>query len=85
MTARVATRQRALTIEFDEIREPGVYLTQRGEMFRVPAEFLARSEFPLVDWESTESRLVTRISDDPYLPISRCRELAAGLDLTVRF
>jgi hypothetical protein len=90
MTEAIHTRktripQGFMSCQFDEIEEPGVYVTQRGEMFRVPPEALAEGHSPLLLWESNEGRVVTRINSDPYAPISKCRQLAADADLHVNF
>lgn len=74
-----------LTVQFSDINFPGVYVTQRGEMFRVPGEALAEGRSPILVWESLEGSLVSRISEDPYTPISKCRQLAADADLPVNF
>ena len=74
-----------LTVQFSEISSPGVYVTQRGEMFRVPGDALAEGHSPVLTWESLEGSLVCRISDDPYCPISKCRQLTADADLPVNF
>lgn len=74
-----------LTVAFDEIEEPGVYVNQRGDMFRIPPDGLAEGRSPLIAWECDEGNLVTRISENPYTPISKCRQLAADADLPVRF
>ena len=82
-TARI--NQGFLTLDFTEIDSPGVYVTQRGEMLRVPGEALAEGHSPILSWESIEGNLVTRITEDVYAPISRCRQLAANADLPVNF
>jgi hypothetical protein len=74
-----------LTVPFSEINFPGVYVTQRGEMFRVPNEALAEGRSPTLVWESIEGSLVSRIAEDPYTPISKCRQLAADADIPVNF
>ena len=74
-----------LTVQFSDINFPGVYVTQRGEMFRVPTEALAEGRSPILVWESLEGSVVTRITEDPYTPISKCRQLAADADLQVNF
>jgi hypothetical protein len=74
-----------LTVQFSEINSPGVYITNRGEMFRVPNEALAEGHSPILAWESIEGSLVSRITDDPYCPITKCRQLAADADLPVNF
>ena len=74
-----------MTVHFSEIRAPGVYVTQRGEMFRVPGEALAEGHSPVLAWETLGGSLVCRISEDPYCPISKCRQLTADADLPVNF
>src|SRR5262249_2147350 len=74
-----------LAVQFSEINLPGVYITQRGDMFRVPNEALAEGRSPVLAWENREGGLVSRICEDPYTPISKCRQLAADADLTVNF
>ena len=74
-----------LAVPFKDITESGIYVTPRGNMFRVPPEALAESHSPLISWETNESSMVTRISEDPYSPISKCRQVAADLDLAVNF
>src|SRR5262245_9540819 len=78
-------REGFMTIQFSEIHSPGVYVTQRGEMFRVPGEALAEGHSPFLVWESLEGNLVCRITEDPYCPISKCRQLTADADLPVNF
>ena len=74
-----------LTLEFENIEEQGVYVTRRGEMFRVPGEALAEGRSPILTWECNDGNLVTRITADPYAPISKCRQLAADADINVNF
>jgi len=74
-----------LTTDFTNINCAGVYVTQRGEMFRVPCEAIAEGHSPILSWENMEGSLVTRISEDAYAPISKCRQLAANADLPVNF
>ncbi len=74
-----------LAVPFKDISVTGIYVTPRGSMFRVPPEALAENHSPLISWETNESSLVTRISEDPYAPISKCRQIAADLDLAVNF
>ena len=74
-----------LALRFEEIQEPGVYVTERGAMFRVPPDALGQGHSPLISWESKDSVVVTRVCEDPYAPISKARQLAADADLYVNF
>lgn len=89
--AESAKRQRQtadhgfLSCRFDEIEKPGVYVNQRGDMFRVPEDALAEGRSPVLTWETSDGNLVTRISENAYSAISKCRQLAADADLPVNF
>jgi len=83
--AKTKSNQGFLTVRFSEIQSPGVYVTQRGELFRVPREALAEGLSPILAWESVAGNIVSRISEDPYCPISKCRQLTADADLPVNF
>ena len=72
-------------VEFNEMTEPGCYITDQGSLFRVPAEALSTGHSPRINLVSNDVTKVTRISDDPYTPISKIREWAANADLAVNF
>ena len=72
-------------VEFNEMTEPGCYVTDQGSLLRVPAEALSTGHSPRITLVSKDITLVTRISDDPYAPISKIREWAANVDLVVNF
>lgn len=70
------------TCRFDEISSPGLYLEHRtGALLRVPREALTPGNTPAV--EVVASWTVTRLSDDPYLPLSEARIFAAYHGLVV--
>ena len=72
-------------VEFNEMTEPGCYITDQGSLFRVPAEALSTGHSPRINLVSNDVTKVTRISDDPYALISKIREWAANADLVVNF
>ena len=72
-------------VEFNEMTEPGCYVTDQGSLFRVPSEALSTGHSPRITLVSRDITLVTKISDDPYAPISKVREWAANADLVVNF
>jgi hypothetical protein len=75
-----------LSCAFEQIEFPGVYVSiETGRLFRIPREALASGRSPLIEMVGREPVLVTKISDDPYVPLSKARMLAADLDLTVNF
>ena len=72
-------------VEFNEMTEPGCYVTEQGSLFRVPSEALSTGHSPRINLTSKDNTLVTRISNDPYAPISKLREWASNADLVVNF
>ena len=71
---------------FQRISEPGCFvLNATGDLMRVPEEALEAGRSPTIDIVSKTPWLVTKISNDPYLPLGGARARAADLDLTVNF
>ena len=84
-TQKKTQRQTFPTFPFEEIQEPGVYVTQHGELFRIPPEALAEGHSPLITWVNESSNMVTFLTNDVWTPISKIRQLAANADLKVNF
>jgi hypothetical protein len=71
---------------FDQISSPGCYiLKQTGTLLRVPPDALLPGRSPAIDVVSKDQWLVTKISSDPYMVLSKARSVAADLDLPVNF
>ncbi len=75
-----------LTCEFDQVNTPGLYIENRaGFLFRIPEDALVPGRSPGIEILSTDPCVVTKISDDPFLPITKARMIAADLDLQAWF
>ncbi|MFQ5700824.1 MAG: hypothetical protein ACE5HU_03155 [Acidobacteriota bacterium] len=75
-----------MTCRFDKIESPGVYVEDRtGVLLRIPEDALLPGRSPSIEVLSNEPWYVTKISDDPYIPLTKARLLAADLDLQVGF
>lgn len=71
---------------FDQVQSPGAYVFHNtGHLVRVPEDALTLGRSPLVDIVANEPMLVSKISDNPYLPITKARILACDADLPVNF
>jgi len=84
----VAGQQHAaknITGPFRDITFPGCFVTRHGELLRVPEEALEAGHSPTIDVVSREPWFVTKISDNPYLPLGAARTLAADMDLNINF
>lgn len=72
------------SVPFDQINEPGCYICNRsGHLLRVPANAIAPGSPPLLDPAGDASVYVTKISDNPFVPKTKARLLAAEQDLDV--
>lgn len=71
---------------WNDINEPGTYIFMEwGTLCRVPFDGVAEGRSPRVTFFSNLPIAVAKLSDDPYIPISKARQLAADNDLVVNF
>lgn len=71
---------------FDSINEPGAYVANwSGNLIRVPEDGLAQGRSPLINIIGPEPLTVTKISSNPFVPITKARLLASNLDVNVNF
>ncbi len=74
------------TIPFEAISEPGCYVCNwSGHLCRVPEDGVAPGRSPLISIIGHEQLLVTKISDNPYIPLTKAKMLACNFDLNVNF
>jgi hypothetical protein len=75
-----------LTCDFDDINHPGLYIEHRsGTLLRIPEDAVVPGRSPVLQVVASEPWVVTKISDDPYLSLTKARLIAANLDLQVNF
>ncbi len=73
-------------VPFDGINDPGCYVcNSSGHILRVPKGAIEPGQSPVLPLSGTESSFATKISDDPFIPVTRARMLAANSDLDVNF
>ena len=71
---------------FENLNEPGCYVSNwTGHLIRVPEEALKPGHSPLIEIRGKEPVLLTKLSADPYLAISKARMIAADMDVSVEF
>ncbi len=74
------------TCTFDQIESAGTYVECRtGTLLRIPEDALAPGRSPRIEIVADEKWIVTRLADDPYLPLTKARMVAADLDIPVNF
>jgi hypothetical protein len=73
-------------VPFEEITEPGCYLSNwTGHLIRVPEDAVKAGRSPVLEILGKEPMIVTKISDDPFMTLTKARMIAADLDLAVNF
>jgi hypothetical protein len=71
---------------FDALDTPGCYVSNwSGHLIRVPEDALKQGNSPMIEVRGREPMIVTKLSNDPYLTISKARMIAADLDVSVEF
>ncbi len=74
------------TVPFSSICEPGCYVCNwSGHLVRVPEDGVAAGRSPLINIVGPEPLFVTKISDNPYIPVTKARLLACNADCNVNF
>ncbi len=73
-----------VSIPFDSIRSPGTYICNwNGHLLRVPPAALVPNA--IMNLVGREPLYVTKLSDDPDLPLLRARRIATDLDFEPNF
>ena len=73
-------------VPFDQINEPGCYICNwSGHLLRVPEDAIAPGRSPLMCMVGCDPLFVTKISDNPYVPVTKARLWGANCDVNVNF
>ncbi len=84
--SQVHNTQHTTRVAFQDLNSPGAYVcNETGCLFRIPEDGLVTGRSPLIEIVSKSPTMMTKISDDPWLPISKARQLAADADLYINF
>jgi hypothetical protein len=82
----IETRNFAAKLPFGDLNEPGTYLSNwSGHLIRVPGDGVVMGRSPVIEIIGKDPMFVTKLSDNPYIAVSKARMLAADLDLPVNF
>ncbi len=73
-------------IPFESITNPGCYICNwSGHLLRIPEDALKPGRSPVLNIKGADTLFVTKISTDPFLPVTKARMLAADCDVVVNF
>ncbi|MFQ5424106.1 MAG: hypothetical protein ACE5F9_09005 [Phycisphaerae bacterium] len=74
------------TIPFENIQQPGCYVCSwSGHLLRVPEDGVVPGRSPVLNMVGNEPLFVTKISDNPYITITKAKLVASNLDINVNF
>ncbi|MFQ5414098.1 MAG: hypothetical protein ACE5E6_06530 [Phycisphaerae bacterium] len=75
-----------MQVPFESINDSGCYVCNwSGHLIRVPDDAIKPGRSPLLTIKGTEPLFVTKICNDPFVPVSKARMLAADCDVVVNF
>ncbi len=73
-------------VPFDSIQEPGCYICNwNGHLVRIPEDGVTPGRSPMINIIGAEPLYVTKISENPYVTVTKARLLASNFDLPVNF
>ena len=73
-------------VPFEAISEPGCYVCNwSGHLLRVPEDGVTPGRSPLINIVGCEPLFVTKISENPFITMTKARLLASNCDLNVNF
>ena len=71
---------------FESICEPGAYVCNwNGHLIRVPEDGVTAGRSPMINIVGPGTLCVTKISENPYVPVTKARLLASNYDIAVNF
>ena len=71
---------------FENVTEPGAYICNwSGHLLRIPEDGVTAGRSPMLNIIGPEPLYVTKISDNPYITITKAKILASNWDLCVNF
>ncbi len=74
------------TIPWEQVNEPGAYICNwSGHLLRVPEDGVCAGRSPLLSMVGPDPLFLTKISDNPYITVTKAKLIASNFDLNVNF
>ncbi len=73
------------SVPYDSLNSPGAYVDNAGRLLRVPQDAIAPGRSPKMSITSRQPLMVTKISSDPFVLISKAATICADNDLAQTF
>ena len=73
-------------VSWDDLEAPGFYVSRAtGNGYRVPAEAVTKGASPIIEQVSAQPSRLVKISDNPFIPLLKARNLAANCNIEPNF
>jgi hypothetical protein len=73
-------------VSWDALETPGFYVSRAtGNGYRVPAEALIKGASPIIEQVSAKPSRLVKLSDNPFIPLIKARNLAANYNIEPNF
>ncbi len=73
-------------VKFDCIQEPGCYICDwSGHLLRIPEDGVAPGRSPVVNIVGVEPLFATKLTENPFITLTKARMLASNFDIAVNF
>ncbi len=74
------------TFAFESISTPGAYICNwSGHLLRVPEDGVTPGRSPVLNLIGSAPLTVTKISENPYITLTKAKLVASNFDLSVNF
>ena len=75
-----------LEVPWADLETPGFYVSREtGNGYRVPSEALIKGASPVIEQVSARPTRLVKLSDNPFIPLIKARNLAANWDIEPNF
>ena len=73
-------------VSWGDLESPGFYVSREtGNGYRVPAEALIKGASPAIEEVSAKPSRLVRLSENPFIPLIKARNLAASCNIEPNF
>jgi hypothetical protein len=75
-----------LEVSWDDLETPGFYVSRAtGNGYRIPSEALIKGASPVIEQVSLQPSRLVKLSDNPFIPLIKARNLAANYNIEPNF
>ena len=72
-------------VPYDSVSTPGAYVNWHGELLRVTDDSLQAGRSPRMSIKSNQQQNVTKISNDPFIMLTKAAQICADEDIQQNF